>query len=96
MLIPDSGKLGSFLKTKRELAEISQVDLAKKLGYSSSQFVSNWERGLATPPLKSLAKICDLLDVDTKEIMDLVLNQTRAMLQSELGTRAAKKPRKRV
>ncbi len=96
MLIPDSGKLGGFLREKREDSGVSQVDLAKKLGYSSSQFVSNWERGLATPPLKSLSKICDILDVDTREIVELVLNQTREMLQSELGTKGARKIRKRA
>lgn len=48
--------LSVFLKEKRTCAGLSQWDVAKKLGYSSPQFVSNWERGLSDPPIMTLAE----------------------------------------
>lgn len=56
------------LKQMRKKSGLSQNQVADKLGYSTGQFVSNWERGLIIPPistLKTLAKmfktpICDV------------------------------------
>ena len=39
--------LGDYLKSKRENASLSQGDVAKKLKYTSPQFISNWERGIS-------------------------------------------------
>jgi transcriptional regulator with XRE-family HTH domain len=51
---------GEFLKEAREKKGISQAEVAKQLGYSTPQFVSNWERASSSPPvevLKSIARI---------------------------------------
>lgn len=37
-----------LLKEKRLASGLSQLEIAKTLGYSSGQFVSNWERGLCS------------------------------------------------
>ncbi len=59
------------LKKMRIDAGLSQLDVSKKLGYSSPQFISNIERGLALPPtkiLKPLAKICKVNFEDLKQL----------------------------
>ena len=38
--------LGDYLQSKRMKVGLSQGDVATKLGYSSPQFISNFERGL--------------------------------------------------
>lgn len=50
----------SYLRLLRSNARLSQGDVAKAMGYTSAQFVSNWERGLSVPPasaFEQLAKI---------------------------------------
>ena len=48
---------GQYLKELREDMEIPQHKVAKALGYTTPQFVSNWERGLSRPPLNSFKKL---------------------------------------
>jgi transcriptional regulator with XRE-family HTH domain len=47
-------ELGSFLCESREKANLTQREVSIKLGYSSAQFISNFERGIAAPPLQKL------------------------------------------
>ena len=64
--------LGRYLRQKREIANISQVALAKKLSITS-QFVSNWERGTCSPPTKYYKKICKLLSIPHDVFADFIL-----------------------
>lgn len=66
--------LGTFLKEKRENVGLSQKDVAHKLGYTTPQFISNWERGISTPPLKTLKKIGDMYKVSADELFQVTLN----------------------
>lgn len=59
--------VGKILKDQRELRNLTQAQVAKLLGYKSAQFVSNWERGLAFPPIKHVKKICRLYGMDINE-----------------------------
>ena len=61
------------LKTAREKKGFSQAKLAKILGYSSGQFVSNWERGQSYPPVDRLAKMSLLLNLDHEELIKLYI-----------------------
>lgn len=61
-------KLKEFLKKKRNDAGLSQKELAKKLGYTTAQFVSNWERSISRPPIDSVPKLAELLGVQPWEI----------------------------
>jgi len=45
---------GEFVKEARLAAGLSQTKLAKRLGWSSPQFVSNIERGLSSLPNSSV------------------------------------------
>lgn len=49
---------------------ITQKDFAKKLGVSAPA-VSNWLRGLNTPDIEMIAKICGVLDVSVNELFGL-------------------------
>lgn len=51
------------LKEARERQELTQEKVAQLMRYSSGQFISNWERGLARPPLRKLPKLLDTLKV---------------------------------
>ncbi len=76
--------LGEFLKLKRENASLSQGDVAKKLKYTSPQFISNWERGVSSPPIKVLKQISTLYKVNSDEVFNLILEHSLTQLKSSM------------
>ena len=66
-------KLGKYLKEKRLAVELSQAEVAKKLGYNSAQYISNFERGLCMPPLKKLRKLILMYNIEPKIVYDMML-----------------------
>jgi transcriptional regulator with XRE-family HTH domain len=77
-------RLADYLKKSRENVGLSQTFVSSKLGYSSPQFVSNWERGLSHPPLKSLKKIAKLYKLRDKELFDIFVNSYLVEVESDL------------
>jgi len=76
--------LNDYLRQKRLDSGLSQLDVARVLGYSSPQFVSNWERGLVSPPLETIAVLIDLYKIPASEVVDRILDETRDYLESHL------------
>lgn len=80
-------KLAKFLRSSREAKSLSQADVAKELGYSSPQFVSNWERGISSPPMDAIFKLAKIFDVQADAIYEVLLEEslerTKLNLQSE-------------
>jgi len=79
----DNSEIARLLKKKRIEAGLTQAEVAEMLGYTSSQFISNWERGLAKPPafmLKSLAKIYKM---DAKVLLDMLLESVTKNIERE-------------
>ena len=76
--------LGQFLKSKREGAGLSQGQVAKKLKYTSPQFVSNWERGVSYPPIKILKVLSLMYRVSTDELFELILRHSIEQLRENL------------
>lgn len=68
-----SGVLAVFLKDKRTHAGFTQNQVAKKLGYSSPQFISNWERGLSNPPIATLKVLAELYQASSDEMFNAIL-----------------------
>jgi transcriptional regulator with XRE-family HTH domain len=82
--------LNDYLKSKRVESGMSQLDVARALGYSSPQFVSNWERGLVSPPLETIAVLIDLYKIPSVDVVDRILDETRDYLQAHLQPRKKK------
>lgn len=76
--------LGNFLKNKRQLANLTQSEVASQLGYGSPQFISNIERGISSVPLKSLKSLVRLYKIDDSEIIKVLLEEKRLELEEEL------------
>lgn len=68
--------LSKLLQQKRLSANLSQKDVAEKLGYNTPQFISNWERGLSQPPINILKKLADLYKMSADELFESVLHDT--------------------
>lgn len=69
-------KLKDIIKMKRLEKGFSQSSLAKILGYSSGQFVSNWERGESYPPVDRLAKMSLLFEMDDIVLFNLYVEES--------------------
>ncbi|MBX2996439.1 MAG: helix-turn-helix transcriptional regulator [Bdellovibrionaceae bacterium] len=76
--------IADLLKKSREHSGLSQADVAKELGYSSPQFVSNWERGLSSPPIHKLKKLCKLYHVSMDDAYKAMLQATLQEVESKL------------
>jgi transcriptional regulator with XRE-family HTH domain len=83
--------LGEFLQSKRMKAGLSQGDVATKLGYSSPQFISNFERGLCAPPLNKLKLLVQLYDLNGEEVVKLMLKEQEKHLRKSLNLKAKKR-----
>lgn len=87
--------LSNYLYEKRIFKDITQGDLAKMLGYKSSQFISNWERGLAKPPPEALRKMIKILDLDGNELFAIMMKmeekRIREYIYGETKTSSHKK-----
>ncbi len=86
--------LNDYLREKRLDSGLSQLDVARELGYASPQFVSNWERGLVSPPLETIGILIDLYKIPADEVVDRILDETREYLESHLVSTRKKKASK--
>ena len=55
------------LSIKRDEKQLSQEELARKIGVSTST-ISMWESGKRTPPLKKAKKLADFFNVKIEDI----------------------------
>ena len=66
-------EIGLRIRKYRESNNMSQKELAKKIGVSNSR-VSNWEQGINRPDVDFLASICKALNVSPSELLDIRLS----------------------
>mgnify|MGYP002508623141 CR=1 FL=1 len=62
-------KIGKFIAALRKENQMTQEQLAQKLGVSNRS-VSRWENGSNMPDLSMLVEIADYYDVEIREILD--------------------------
>ena len=82
--VPKFETLGDYLRFSRIESGFSQWEISKFLGYSTSQFVSNWETGRSSPPLDALAKIRGPLGLSEETIVELILQDTEREVRNRL------------
>lgn len=61
-------KIGKFISKCRKEKNITQSELAEKLGVTDRS-VSNWENGKNMPDLSLFRPLCDLLDISINELL---------------------------
>lgn len=72
---------GSFLKNSRKKQDLSQGDLATALGYESPQYISDWERGASSIPMKKLVQVAQVLKISEEELFEKMLSLAKARLE---------------
>lgn len=68
----------------RELANLSQKELASKLGVSSSR-VSNWEQGANCPTIDILFEVCKILNVSINDIYGVYPKSNEKLTYDEIA-----------
>lgn len=77
--------LGAFIRKMRLERGYSQADISVSLGYTSPQFVSDWERGISSPPVKKLIELAQLLGVKSDVLFDLLVTLATEQLVANLS-----------
>ena len=64
----DQLKIGRFIAECRKKANLTQMQLAEKLGITDKA-VSKWERGVAMPDTSIMLELCDILCISVNELL---------------------------
>ena len=64
----DQLKIGKFIAECRKKANLTQMQLAEKLGITDKA-VSKWERGVAMPDTSIMLELCDILSININELL---------------------------
>lgn len=79
----DYHNLGTYLQTKRIAAKLTQAKLAQLLKIHV-QYVSNWERGICSPPTHCFQQALDILNADRKKIVAVMLLDSKMQIESKV------------
>lgn len=77
--------LGALIRNYRQDKEMTQLDLAKKLGYDSTQFISLFERGVSKVPHNILGKLIVILGIPEKLVLQILIKDYETSLKSEIS-----------
>jgi transcriptional regulator with XRE-family HTH domain len=77
-------KLGKFLRDKRESVGLTQAEVAKYFKHSSSQFISNIERGLCAVPLHIMVEVLRMYKVSNKEFLNFIIDLEKTFWATQL------------
>lgn len=76
-------ELGQQLRRLRLDAGKTQWAVARRLGYSTAQFISNWERGLSVPPTSAIRPLAEAFGVKPRELVDMIYVAIEAQVRIE-------------
>lgn len=76
--------LGQTIREYRQKANMTQLELANKLGYESMQFVSLFERGKSKVPFKVIGKCVVILGIPEKKIVKELTDAFVVHLHNEI------------
>lgn len=83
-------KFAEYIKTKRLEAGLSQKDVSDNFGYSTPQFISNWERGISAPPMKTLKKLAQLYKTPAEDMFHCLLEDTLHQVEVDFKRKMSK------
>ena len=84
-------RVGDFLKESRIKEGLSQREVSQYLGYPTAQVISDWERGVRSPPSIMLKMLVKLYAVPMEQVFTLIMDEKTALLErkvrADLGLR---------
>lgn len=70
-------EIAKFYKEHRIKEALTQRLVGEQLGFTCSQFVSNWERGHCQLPEKHLNSVIHLYNINKKELFNIYYSNAR-------------------
>ncbi len=64
----DQLKIGKFIAECRKKKDLTQMQLAEKLGITDKA-ISKWERGIAMPDSSIMLELCDVLEITVNDLL---------------------------
>ena len=64
----DQLKIGKFIAQRRKMINLTQAQLAEKLGITD-RAVSKWERGIAMPDSSIMLELCGILEITVNDLL---------------------------
>lgn len=92
----DQVKIGKFIAERRKIVNLTQSQLAEKLGVTD-RAISKWERGKSMPDSSIMLELCSLLNISVNDLLtgeivtmenynkELENNMLEALKQKELA-----------
>ncbi len=74
----------NILRQARVSKDLTQMELAKKLGFKTPQMVSNWERGLCHVPMALIGRFCKITGADSAAIKKSMVDSYFARLNKKV------------
>ena len=78
-------ELGAIVRECRTRQGMTQLDLARRLGYDSTQFVSLFERGMSKVPVNTLGQLIVILGIPEKKIIKILMSAYEEDLVSNIS-----------
>jgi transcriptional regulator with XRE-family HTH domain len=75
--------LGKELRDMRLALNLTQRDVSTALGYTTAQFISNWERNVSQPPVEALKILAKLYGVSPQSIVRLIFEHRQQQLEQD-------------
>ena len=79
----DLNKVGKLIANERKRKNLTQFELSEILGVGEKT-VSKWERGVNAPDISMLLKLCEVLELDIKELLSGERNKNEIKDSKEL------------
>ena len=89
-----SNEFGNFFKKKRIASGVTQQEIADSLGYTTPQFISNWERGVSHPPIKKFKSLAEIIKCPADELFEAFLAATILEIKSDLTRKFDSSPKR--
>lgn len=78
-------EFGKYLRDERLKAGVSQSEVSSKCGYSTSQYISNIERGASWPPMNIMIVMCDIYGVKRSKMLNVFTRYRTKIWSQQMG-----------
>ena len=71
------------LKEYRKKAALTQMEVAHRLGFTSAERISEWEKGISYPHILNVFKLCVVYNAFPHDLFGELFNNLKKEIQKE-------------
>jgi len=77
--------IAKLIKRHRLALNMTQVEVARHMGYSNGQMIYAIEDGLSRLPKEKILRLCELLRISPTMIADLLVQEAEEKIRKDIG-----------